>query len=165
MSSLDDACLRFAQAFRDVLQVAVREAIGEGIDTPGLRQDVDRLKTAMTNTSDRLCRKLDRVSAEWCNGSTAGSEPVSPGSNPGPATKTTEYRLVTVGMGIGEVRVSVPPRADGLAIKRAAKSAGLGVELWHQLQGHNANGSNSIIGDRDIPWQNDFTVIEIADNA
>lgn len=38
------------------------------------------------------------------------------------------------------------------------------TSAW-QLQGHNANGSASVIGPEDTPWQWDFTAIEVVDNA
>ena len=35
--------------------------------------------------------------------------------------------------------------------------------LW-QLLGHNANGTSSVIGETEVPWQSDFTVVGIDDN-
>ena len=34
-----------------------------------------------------------------------------------------------------------------------------------QLQGHNCNGSNRVIGPDDFPWQSDYTLIPANDNA
>ena len=34
-----------------------------------------------------------------------------------------------------------------------------------QLQGHNCNGSNSVVDPDDFPWQSDYTLISIGDNA
>ena len=77
-------------------------------------------------------------------------------------------RSVTVGVGLRDFTVEVPPDATGYEIKRCLY---LGdndlceeVLSW-QLQGRNANGSNSVIGNNDRPWHSYFDLMTIYDNA
>ena len=61
----------------------------------------------------------------------------------------------------------VDDKPTGWQIKYAAIRAGLAygaTDDW-QLLGHNANGSSSVIGNADTPWQYDFSMTRIYDNA
>ena len=78
---------------------------------------------------------------------------------------TATHRQVVVGTGIQSVNIRIPSHAPGSLVKETAIKAGLPIEREWQLQGHNANGSNRVIGDSDVPWQSVFTVIPINDNA
>ena len=77
-------------------------------------------------------------------------------------------RGVTVGVGLRDFPVEVPHDATGHEIKRCLylgdNDLGDEVLSW-QLQGRNANGSNSVIGDSDHPWHSYFDLITIYDNA
>ena len=74
-------------------------------------------------------------------------------------------RSVTLYSGLTEREIVVSQDATGLEIKQAALEAGLPMELSWQLQGHNRNGSNLVVGDSDVPWHDQFTVVTIYDNA
>ena len=54
----------------------------------------------------------------------------------------------------------VPDGATGWVIKRHAMANGVTLKPWWELQGVNANGSNFVIGDFDVPWQDVFQVFE-----
>ena len=60
-----------------------------------------------------------------------------------------------------EQTVMVPDNANGAEIKQYAIKAGVPISESWQLQGHNANGSNTIINDHDVPWQDTFSVFEV----
>ena len=70
-------------------------------------------------------------------------------------------RIIT----INDRHVTVPENATGRDIKWHAARQGIGVEAVDQLQGHNCNGSNQVIGDADVPWHHNFTAVSIFDNA
>ena len=73
-------------------------------------------------------------------------------------------RRVIVGCGVSTVKVTVSTDATGWGIKNAAFAAGLPMMMNWQLQGHNRNGTNSVIGNKDRPWQDVFDVVTIDDN-
>ena len=73
-----------------------------------------------------------------------------------------------MGVGLKDVTVEVPDDATGYEVKRAVYLSGERFPdevLGWQLQGCNANGSNSIIGNNDRPWHSDFHLLSIYDNA
>lgn len=75
-----------------------------------------------------------------------------------------KYVLINGGQpGGGFVLVS--DEATGGEIKREAKRQGLTCEEHWQLQGHNANGANFVIGEDDVTGHHDFTLIDTRDNA
>lgn len=63
--------------------------------------------------------------------------------------------------------VLVDNDADGGRIKREAKTQGIVPKDADPglLTGHNCNGSATVIGDNDVPWQHDFSLSSIFDNA
>ena len=74
-------------------------------------------------------------------------------------------RRVKVHTGMYEIEIGVTPDATGHEIKQRAIDEGLPIELSWQLQGHNCNGSNLVIGNTDRPWHDQFSVVAIYDNA
>ena len=63
--------------------------------------------------------------------------------------------------------VLVEDKPTGYQIKAAALHQNIipgGASDW-QLLGHNANGTSSVIGNNDVPWQHDFEMNTIYDNA
>ena len=76
---------------------------------------------------------------------------------------TNNTKRVRVDSGMGVVEVTVSTSATGRQIKNAAFSAGLKIQMNWQLQGRNRNGSNSVIGNKDRPWQDVFDVVPIDD--
>ena len=73
---------------------------------------------------------------------------------------------VTVDYGNRWRDVEVPMNAKGAEIKAAAHKAFRENAMPHfvVLLGANCNGSFSVIGDVDVPWQNTFCVIHADDN-
>ena len=66
---------------------------------------------------------------------------------------------------VNEDPILVPEKATGNEIKRCAMNQGVPIEAHWQLLGHNCNGSRSVIGQIDTPWQSYFTAIDTYDNA
>ena len=66
---------------------------------------------------------------------------------------------------VNDESVTVPNTPSGLDIVRCAMEHGVIPKRNWCLQGHNCNGSNSVIGLSDYPWQEQFTAINIHDNA
>ena len=70
--------------------------------------------------------------------------------------------------------VLVADEADGADIKYSAIRQGivqgeivdgLANTDAFQLCGHSANGSQSVIGEYEVPWQHDFSMTSVYDNA
>ena len=62
----------------------------------------------------------------------------------------------------------VSDQPTGQEIIENARSHGVMLNGYlgsYQLLGHTANGSSSVIGPTDVPWQHDFTILPIDDNA
>ena len=77
-------------------------------------------------------------------------------------------RKVSVGIGLRNFEVEVPYDATGYDIKRCLYLGDNDLRdeiLSWQLQGRNANGSNSIIGNNDRPCHSYFDLMTIYDNA
>ena len=75
-------------------------------------------------------------------------------------------KYVHVQWGVNCDYILVSTDANGAEIKRNAVRQGVGRnDDVYQLAGHNMNGTQSVIGDIDVPWQHDFSMTEIHDNA
>ena len=76
-------------------------------------------------------------------------------------------RTVTVGVGLRDFTIEVPHEATGYEIKRCLYLGDNDLReevLAWQLLGRNANGSSSVIGNDDRPWQSCFDLLTIYDN-
>ena len=76
-------------------------------------------------------------------------------------------RQVFVSGGLGYLCIMVTKEATGKAIKAEAKRlpALSHIGMNWQLLGHNRNGSSSVIGDEDSPWQDTFEIRDIRESA
>lgn len=73
---------------------------------------------------------------------------------------------VTVDYGNRWRDVEVPAGAVGAEIKAAAQVAFRANAMPHfvVLLGVNCNGSFTVVGDTDVPWQDTFCIIHVDDN-
>lgn len=74
-------------------------------------------------------------------------------------------RKLWVASGVQGVWVYAYAKATGLQIKQGAIDRGLRASTSWQLQGRNANGTNTVIGDDAVPWQTEFDLLDVGDNA
>ena len=64
-----------------------------------------------------------------------------------------------------KLKTMIKAKATGREIKQRAMDIGIPIKIDYQLLGYNANGTNSVIGNNDIPWQEVFEFASIYDNA